>query len=105
LHGLIINTILSGMTVCTPFIKLAFYQKNNSPIHSLLLAVKCIQILHIHACWKAWYYRASLQSKFYFCKCGWLKDKKQASSVAEQNYAHRFQVSWEGNFETACWKW
>lgn len=35
-----------------------------------------------------------------FGKGGWLEDKKKASSVAEQNYMHRFQASWEGNFET-----
>lgn len=34
-----------------------------------------------------------------FAKCGWLKDKKKASSVAEQNYMHRFQADWEVNFE------
>lgn len=37
----------------------------------------------------------------HFGKDGWLKDKKKVSSVARQNYMHRFQASWEGNFETA----
>lgn len=27
-----------------------------------------------------------------FAKGGWLKEKKKASSVAEQNYMHRFRV-------------
>lgn len=34
-----------------------------------------------------------------FAKGGWLKEKKKASSVAEQNYMHRFQGRWESNFE------